>query len=647
METLLRAGFSNAVAATLMALLVACLSRPLARRPAIRHGLWVLVLVKLITPPIYEIPIPWRLASPAPVRIPQEIAVPVADPPAEVVVRGNGPAHGLESMDAPVEIMAICEDRLVTMAPLPAGSTVEPPRFLAAALQQSRWIGAAWLGGSAVVLLLSLRRIHRFQKALTMARGASWLEQEWVVDWAKRIGLRRAPDVWWVPGRISPMVWCLGLRPRLILPEEFWKRLDAQQRSTLIAHELAHLKRGDHLVRLLELLVTALFWWHPVVWWMRAPLREAEEQCCDAWVVWALPDAVRAYAETLLDTLEFLQQSSRSEPLLASGLGRVPDLRRRLTMVMTGTSRRLPGLPGRLGLLIAAGIMLPVGATWAQKADETKAVRIEVRSLDGKLLTEDVKAVDADNIAPAEVLLTGDVLALQSPRESRAVVLRLDSQDNLGDKVELSGPLDEVTKKLAVLIAESKKGGSPKDSAKQRTAALEQALEALKKAGTLDDNTVHLRLHDDDKTVHVRLLNDVAHLVRDQKKDGPGGDRSEEVARTRKEIAKLKVDLKTTMAQLDKAQARLRELGEDPGEIPSLGWRRNAQIARTYTVVRDDKKTAPRTERQKTFAVIRPDNAVTIPTDRQRMEKLEKAIKALQDEVEHLKRGSAQDEVKK
>ena len=63
METLLRAGLSNAVTATFLALLVACLSRPLARRPAILHGLWLLVLIKLVTPPIYEVAIPWPIVG--------------------------------------------------------------------------------------------------------------------------------------------------------------------------------------------------------------------------------------------------------------------------------------------------------------------------------------------------------------------------------------------------------------------------------------------------------------------------------------------------------------------------------------------------------------------------------------------------------
>ena len=63
METLFRAGVSNAVSATFLAMVVACLSRPLARRPAILHCLWLLVLLKLVTPPLYEVAIPWPASS--------------------------------------------------------------------------------------------------------------------------------------------------------------------------------------------------------------------------------------------------------------------------------------------------------------------------------------------------------------------------------------------------------------------------------------------------------------------------------------------------------------------------------------------------------------------------------------------------------
>ena len=93
--------------------------------------------------------------------------------------------------------------------------------------------------------------------------------QNWVDGLAARLGLASSPQVWWIDGKLSPMLWALFGAPRLIIPIELWKSLDQRQRGTLLVHELAHLRRGDHRVRLFELLVTSLYWWNPVLWWAR------------------------------------------------------------------------------------------------------------------------------------------------------------------------------------------------------------------------------------------------------------------------------------------------------------------------------------------------------------------------------------------
>ena len=183
--------------------------------------------------------------------------------------------------------------------------------------------------------------------------------------------------------------------PRLIIPIDLWKGLDDHQRATLIIHELAHLRRGDHHLRFFELIVTALYWWHPVLWWARHSLRDVEEQCCDAWVVWAYPEAAKAYAETLLETLDFLNYSEPTEPLLASGFGKVHHLRKRLTMIMNGTTPRLLGIWGTLGSLGLAAVLLPVNATWAQKPEQKKEVTIIVKTDDESAEpTEAVATID-------------------------------------------------------------------------------------------------------------------------------------------------------------------------------------------------------------------------------------------------------------
>ncbi len=358
MDTLLRAGLSNAVTATFLALLVACLSRPLARRPAILHGLWLLVLIKLVTPPIYEVAIPWPMTAPADDSVACVAVLPVQD---EELVFADG--EGFPEKLIPGEAIAADAAR----GAIPDSPSMLRLRAALPAAELSvdwrRWTAAAWIGGTLVMLVVSWRRIRRFQRLIHSARPATDEEREWVETLASGMGLRRVPEVCWVRARVSPLVWPLG-RPRLIIPRDLWKTLDGPQRSTLVVHELAHLKRGDHLVRFLELVVTALYWWHPLLWLIRQSLRDAEEQCCDAWVVWAFPEAAKSYAETLLDTLDFVHRSSHAEPLLASGLGKVPHLRRRLTMIMTGTTFRVLGVRGMLGLLALAGVLLPVGATW-------------------------------------------------------------------------------------------------------------------------------------------------------------------------------------------------------------------------------------------------------------------------------------------
>ena len=86
------------------------------------------------------------------------------------------------------------------------------------------------------------------------------------------MGLRRAPAVCLVPGRVSPALWMPGLWPgraTLILPAGLVRLLDDRQRAAVIAHELAHLRRGDPWVRWLELVVSGLYWWHPLLGWFR------------------------------------------------------------------------------------------------------------------------------------------------------------------------------------------------------------------------------------------------------------------------------------------------------------------------------------------------------------------------------------------
>jgi hypothetical protein len=191
--------------------------------------------------------------------------------------------------------------------------------------------------------------------------------QEMAHEIAQKLDRNRAPLVCLVPELISPALWAYGLRSRLLVPEALWTRLDENQRLALLAHEIAHLRRRDHWIRPLELLATAVYWWFPVLWWTRKSLREAEEECCDAWVVSIFPESKRAYARTLLETIEFLAETRPSLAVGTSGFGTVATVKARLSRIMKGGRPKSLSRTGTAWVAALSVVAIPL--TWRENVD--------------------------------------------------------------------------------------------------------------------------------------------------------------------------------------------------------------------------------------------------------------------------------------
>ncbi|OAI49364.1 hypothetical protein AYO44_06430 [Planctomycetaceae bacterium SCGC AG-212-F19] len=390
METVLHIGLGNGALATLLAIAAAAVSL-FARRPALAHGLWLLVLLKLVTPPLVRLPVPsfWESTPPA------VESTAVASPPVVLTaIRVEvDPVDPLELADLPAEGVDAQPAAPASDLTAPATETlVPPPSGEAARFAQREFLTPAllgvWLSGSLAWLAVLLVRVQRFRRLLRHARPASSALAAQVANVAKRLGLARSPETVLVPGPVSPMIWCLLGPARLIVPADLLDRLDEPQRKALLAHELAHLRRRDHWVRLLELFAVGLYWWHPVVWWARKALREAEEQCCDAWVVRVLPDAVKAYAVALLETVNFLSDAVALPPV-ASGVGQFPILQRRLTMIMCGTHPPALSNAGFLSLAALGIALLPWAPSWAQGEPEKPRPGLERKEIEVELLPRD------------------------------------------------------------------------------------------------------------------------------------------------------------------------------------------------------------------------------------------------------------------
>ena len=230
---------------------------------------------------------------------------------------------------------------------------------------------AVVLAGALGWWTLALSRIMRFQRLMKEIEPASEEWQSCTAELGNRLGLAEAPTLCLVPGRVPPMLWAIGGRPKLLVPCELWSETSLEGRTGLLLHELAHLKRRDHWVRWLELFVGGLYWWHPAVWWVRRLLREAEEQCCDAWVIWAMPRGAKTYATALLAAIEFVSRA-RTAPatsLAASGNGHVSCLKRRLKMIVRARTPKGLSSAGRLAVLGLSMFLLPLAPSWGQKSD--------------------------------------------------------------------------------------------------------------------------------------------------------------------------------------------------------------------------------------------------------------------------------------
>lgn len=381
-----------------------------ARRPALTHALAVILLLKLITPPLWRVPIP----LPEPANTAKSTGTQVESHRSAATsfqlmesheTRKGVPSDPDPAIDVPIDpIPPVPADSepptVVQTAGADANHGVEPVRWREWIVPLGQWI---WLAGIAICAVIAGVRVIRFSRALRHATRAGDVQPRANLM-ARRLGLRCAPPVWFVPGSLSPMLWSLG-RPRLLLPRALWDRLNLIERDTILLHELAHWRRGDPVIRWIELVVTCLYWWHPACWWARRELREAEEQCCDAWVLWALPGTFKNYANALLEAVEFVsvgadRPSARSAvPALASRMGQFVHLRRRLTMLKHGNIARALSWGGLAGVMTLGSFVLPVAPTWGQDRPEPQPEQQREVTPDVQVRSDPFAAPSADRVA--------------------------------------------------------------------------------------------------------------------------------------------------------------------------------------------------------------------------------------------------------
>lgn len=338
------------------AVLVVTMVTRCMRRPAFTHALWLVVLLKFLCPGFFNVPLPaWTFAGSfvgASSDASEQVDVPVP--------RASSNEASTDFSDyALVDWTSPAERTAGEGQAIPYRRIAFPQDFLFYSLS------CVWLAGAIWVACRTAADFRRMARLTRIASAAASWQQELSDSFARQFGLRRCPRVLERAVSMSPLVWVPLFRgdPVILLPSELCRRCDRGAIETIIVHELCHLKRRDHWTRWLELVVLAVFWWHPALWWTLRELRRAADECCDAMVVQLLPSARRTYAETLLETIDFLSEIAIPTPRPAHGLGEVSFLKRRVRMIMKGTRSARTSWAQKCVVAVTGSLLLVFGWT--------------------------------------------------------------------------------------------------------------------------------------------------------------------------------------------------------------------------------------------------------------------------------------------
>ncbi len=228
--------------------------------------------------------------------------------------------------------------------------------------------GAVWAAGT---LFLTVRFLRRRARVAAEVAAAPACEEPAIraalAAARERIGLDREVGLRESPAVESPAVWGIR-RPVLLLPLGLAARLTAAELEAVLLHELEHVRRRDNLAALVQGALGCLFWFHPLVWWLRRRLLAERERACDDRVV-ELGAEPRLYARSLLKVLH-LGAGQAATAFGVTSAATASDLRRRIEAI---TAPRRPArlTPVRRGALTAAVASLVVLSLAAASPETT------------------------------------------------------------------------------------------------------------------------------------------------------------------------------------------------------------------------------------------------------------------------------------
>lgn len=276
----------------------------------------------------------------------------------------------------------------------PVPSSPEPPPtpglFLAAPIVQG--FAAFWLLG---VMVLSIRLMLGVAQIARMRNFRRRALSDHLAEPMKRLGLRmgiRRPVGLFESAFVNVPTVVGWFRPLILLPASCLTGLTSAQLESILAHELAHVKRGDYLINFLQNLAETFLFFHPGVWWVSGWIRAEREYCCDDLAVQVCGDRL-TYSRALV-TLEELKTAPSLLGMAANGVSLLDRIGRLSGIPGSSTDGNTPRRGGFLMFILMGSMASLVVLSGLVEADPGKTTQENNRP---SITAEEVVAVENES----------------------------------------------------------------------------------------------------------------------------------------------------------------------------------------------------------------------------------------------------------
>ena len=325
-------------------------------RAVFRYCLWMLLFVKLVLPTSFTLPtgIGYWLGD----YFPSEVSIAKFMPQIEEAV--------------PL-VFDIPQGYIFSETP-----TMNETVATGVGLESISWQGlvfSGWLLGMLVLLALVVRRFCYVRGLIANSRPANERSLEMLEECRCRIGIRRNIELRLTGNKLSPAV-CGLFKPVILMPSALLKKLSREKLKAVLIHELAHIKRGDVWVNLLQTMLQIVYFYNPLVWIANAMVRRVREQAVDEMVLVTLRPETKNYSNMLIDIAEMAFWRPNFSLRIIGVVESKKALERRINHMLirpVPKSSKL-GCIGLIAIVVIGAILLPMGRNSTAEAAETNII---------------------------------------------------------------------------------------------------------------------------------------------------------------------------------------------------------------------------------------------------------------------------------